>query len=1476
MFAGIRKLNVSPSRLTALALMVVVAITLLNACGGGGGGGDGGGGGGDGGEDSPTMTITPTTPTILRTIATLPAPSSTQKLEVLDDGTHQNMEFDASGVPEFDTLIPTGRTYTARSSAPDVATASIDTDGVATVTAVKRGSADITITVDGVAASTLARSVSAPSIRAVAAYSFTVEVENRAPTLENPIPDKTDAEVGTVFSYVFPANTFNDADDDSLFYTAGKQPDVAWLTFTAATRTFSGTPAVNTAGAITVMVTTTDGNGGSVTDEFTIGVNRPPVAVGKVAALTLTAGRPAATRDVASNFSDPENDSLTYTASLLDSAVATAIVSGSVVTVTPVAIGSATITVTAQDPGGLSATQTIGVTVATNQAPTVVGTVAALTFTLGDSAATRDVASNFSDPENDSLTYTASTLDSAVATAIVSGSVVTVTPVVIGSATITVTAQDPGGLSATQTIAVTVVATNQVPTAVGTVAAVTLTVGDSAATRDVASNFRDPDNDFLTYSASTSATSVAIVHVTNSVVKVTPIEVGSATITVTAQDSGGLNATQSFTVTVNSASGPDLIVLFFSVSASSLVVEESFILSASVLNQGTGAPASTTLRYYRSSDSTISSDDTEEFTRSIRALAYLELDDNNDQVIDAPNSAGTYYYGVCVDSVAGETATNNNCSTGIAVVVSVPASPPDLIVSSFSVSDSSLTTSEFFTLYATVRNQGTGTAAETTLRYHEAGYDAGYDGVLSLAASETSPKSIIVSAPSSAGTYYYHACVTPVAGETVTDNNCSTGVSVVVSEPIEVTEVVSEPIDLLISFFSVNRIRVPAGYDNIYLSATVRNQGTEAAAATTLRYYRSSDSVISSDDTLEDTDSIPALATSATKWRSADRIIAPSLVGTYYYGVCVDSVTDETVTNNNCSTGISVVVFEPPDMIVSTSVSTPSLTRGEPFTLYAMVQNQGGGTVTPFLEYYLSFDSTISSRDTRVAYNYLPAFVSLQTVSRQIVLSAPGLAGTYYYGACVDPVESETDVSNNCSTGVKVVVTSAQIPEASVPDLIVSASSVSDSSLMVGSTFTLNATVRNQGTGTATATTLRYYRIPESNSRGTRVGTNPIVSLAASATSSASIDLPAPDISGTYYYIACVDFVTTETARNNNCSTEIAVMVRSVPDLIVDSLTVSESSLTVEESFRLYATVRNQGTKRVTETLTTLRYYHSSDSTISSSDTPVGTHHVFSLDPLEADSDVNYLTAPSSAGTYYYGACVDSVFFEENTGNNCSTAVAVTVNSAQVPDLIVNSPSVSKSSLAVGGTFTLNATVHNQGTGTAAATTLRYYRSSDSTITRGDTSVSTDTDDVVSLPASATSPQLSISVVPDESETYYYGACVDSVEGETVTSNNCSTGVRVVVVDFIIVLPDPTVPDLIVNSPSVSKSNLAVGGTFTLNTTVHNQGTGTAAATTLRYYRSSDSTITRGDTSVSTDTDDVVSLPASATSPQLVDLGSAG
>ena len=162
------------------------------------------------------------------------------------------------------------------------------------------------------------------------------------------------------------------------------------------------------------------------------------------------------------------------------------------------------------------------------------------------------------------------------------------------------------------------------------------------------------------------------------------------------------------------------------------------------------------------------------------------------------------------------------------------------------------------------------------------------------------------------------------------------------------------------------------------------------------------------------------------------------------------------------------------------------------------------------------------------------------------------------------------------------------------------------------------------------------------------------------------------------------------------------------------------------------------------------------------------------------------LTAPSSPGTYYYGVCVDAVTGESDTSNNCSSAVTVTI---RAPDLVVESPSVSDNSPIAGASFTLSATVRNQGDGSSAATTLRYYRSTDATISGTDTQV--DTDAVSALAASATSAESIGLTAPASVGTYYYGACVDAVTGESDTSNNCSSAVTVTI----------RAPDLVVESP---------------------------------------------------------------------------
>ena len=119
--------------------------------------------------------------------------------------------------------------------------------------------------------------------------------------------------------------------------------------------------------------------------------------------------------------------------------------------VTAVAEGETAVTATSGSASGSAAVSVSLVPVP----PEPVGTMPDQELDMGQ-AATADAAEYFNDPDGGDLSYAATSSDSAVATADISGSEVTVTGVGLGTATVTVTAIDPDGLSATQSFRVVV------------------------------------------------------------------------------------------------------------------------------------------------------------------------------------------------------------------------------------------------------------------------------------------------------------------------------------------------------------------------------------------------------------------------------------------------------------------------------------------------------------------------------------------------------------------------------------------------------------------------------------------------------------------------------------------------------------------------------------------------------------------------------------------------------------------------------------------------------------------------------------------------------------------------------------------------------------------------------------------------------------------------------------------------------------
>ena len=166
--------------------------------------------------------------------------------------------------------------------------------------------------------------------------------------------------------------------------------------------------------------------------------------------LELKAGGAVATVDVSAAF---RGGIASYTARSSNPEVATVSMSGTTLTIAPLTVGATTIEVTARSRFDRArvARQSFVVTVVTDLEP--VGTLPPLELVAGAAAATVDVSHAF---RGGASAYTATSSDPVVATVTVSGATLTVSPLVEGTATIEVTAQNVFS-TASQSFAVTVV-----------------------------------------------------------------------------------------------------------------------------------------------------------------------------------------------------------------------------------------------------------------------------------------------------------------------------------------------------------------------------------------------------------------------------------------------------------------------------------------------------------------------------------------------------------------------------------------------------------------------------------------------------------------------------------------------------------------------------------------------------------------------------------------------------------------------------------------------------------------------------------------------------------------------------------------------------------------------------------------------------------------------------------------------------------
>ena len=1057
--------------------------------------------------------------------------------------------------------------------------------------------------------------------------------------------------------------------------------------------------------------------------------NRAPRPVGTIPLQELTAGD-SVSLDVARYFDDPDEDTLTYAATPSAPSIATAFAADSTVTVSGVAAGRATIAVTARDPDGLTATQRVQVTVepprfpdlvvespavdADSIAPGATFTLSAVVRNQGDADAPSPATLRFFLSDDIHITTNDAQVGTVAVPRLDAGATSTESLSVTGPAVpgtyfygacaLPLENESDTLNNCSGSVQLRVWQPNREPRPVGTIRARPVRAGASISL-DVAQYFDDPDEDALTYTATSSAPSIATASAAGSAVTVSGVAAGGATITVTARDPDGLTAAQSFEVTVQAAPSPDLVVQF-SASANSVAPGGGFTLNATVRNQGSGASSSTTLRYYRSGDARINTADA---LLGTAAVGRVEPSRTSRESLDltAPSIGGTYYYGACVDALANESDRSNNCSDAFAVRVSQVNREPQA----------------FGVIPDRAVIVGGSVGVEVADNFTDPDGDAlSYSAVSSdsLTAKATAVNSTVTVTGVRVGGATINVTATDPDGLTATQ-----------SFAVSVEEETTPLPDLVVESPSVDvadSIEVGARFA---LSADVRNRGPGEAAATTLRYYRSADATITTLDTEVGTDGVSRLATGESSGATIT-LDAPADVRTYYFGACVDAVGNESIVGNNCSGAVElrvwrrnrppravggitdasvtvgnsialdvtsnftdpdgddlrysvassapdkaratnrgssvtvagvaqgsatitvtardpgdlpatqtfdvdVTVTAQPDLVVqSATTSVDSVAPSTAFTLTAVVRNQGSGALssTTRLRFYRSLNASITAADTEIGNRSVGLLAASRSITREITPTSPTTGGTYYYGACVDAVADESDAGNNCSGAVEVWVGDLNRPPRAV-------GRITDGSVTVGNSIALDVT---SNFSDPDGDDLRYSvgsSAPD-KARATNFGSS--VTVTGVAQGSATITVTARDPGG---LPATQAF-------------DVNVTVAAQPDLVVQSATTSVDSVAPSTAFTLTAVVRNQGSGALSST-TRLRFYRSLDATISTADTEIGNRSVGLLAASRSITREITPTSPATGGTYYYGACVDAVADESDAGNNCSGAVEVWV-----------------------------------------------------------------------------------------------------------------------------------------------------------------------------------------------------------------------
>ena len=425
--------------------------------------------------------------------------------------------------------------------------------GLPTGLSINAGTGAITGTTSSTGANTITiRATDPGGLSASSTVGITFNT-NLTPVFSGTLTSVT-AIAGAPFSYTLPTGSFTDPNTgQTLAYTATGLP--AGLSINAGTGALTGTASTTGSNAVVFTATDTGGLSASSTLGITVVPNVAPVFSGSLASVSATVGTPLNFTLPTGTFTDANTgQALAYSATGLPAGLSINSGSGAI-TGTPSATGTNSVTLTARDTGGLSTTGVVSINVAPNTAPVFSGSALSATGTIGSMLSYTLPTGTFTDANTgQTLTYTVSGLPAGLSINSGSGAI-TGMPSATGVSSVTITATDPAGASASGTVSLSV-SPNQSPVFSGSLASATGLVGSMFSYTLPAGAFTDPNpGQTLTYAATGLPAGFSINSGSGAITGM-PSTSGVTSVTITATDPAMAMASGVLSISISAAPTP--------------------------------------------------------------------------------------------------------------------------------------------------------------------------------------------------------------------------------------------------------------------------------------------------------------------------------------------------------------------------------------------------------------------------------------------------------------------------------------------------------------------------------------------------------------------------------------------------------------------------------------------------------------------------------------------------------------------------------------------------------------------------------------------------------------------------------------------------------------------------------------------------------------------------------------------------------